>query len=113
MNDDALGKNLIFFIIFMVFFSGLGYGSTATKNSYDENYDFIIITSEKFSNDLQSLREHKEQHGIATIIVILDDIYGSTFFEVEGRDDQEKIKYFIKDAVETWGYYICSFRWKL
>lgn len=85
----------------MVLFCGLGYGSIALENSND-NYDFIIIT-EKFSNDLQSLRDHKEQFGIATKIVTVDDIYDGSFFEVNGRDDPEKIKYFIKDAIENWG----------
>ena len=80
MMKYILRKNLIFFIIFMLFFSGLVSVSIAIKNSNDENYDLIIITSDKFSNGLQSLREHKEQYGIATKIVKLDDIYSSFRF---------------------------------
>jgi hypothetical protein len=77
--------------------------SSAIDIINDDNYDFIIITTEKFSNNLQSFKDHKEQLGITTKIVTLDDIFGGTFFEVKGRDDQEKIKYFIMDALETWG----------
>jgi hypothetical protein len=98
----VLRKNLVFFVIFILFFSGIVSTSIAINNSNDENYNLIIITFDKFSKDLQSLREHKERYGITTKIVKLDDIYSSAFFEVEGRDDQEKIKFFIKNAMETW-----------
>ena len=70
-------------------------------NSNDE-YDMIVITPETFSDELQSLKDHKEQHGIRTQIISLDDIYNSTYFPVSGRDNPEKIKYFIKYANENW-----------
>lgn len=66
-------------------------------------YDMIIIAPSEFSDALQPLLDHKEQHGIATRLVTLDEIYGGTVFEVQGRDDAEKVKYFIKSAVEEWG----------
>jgi len=66
------------------------------------NYDFVIITPEIFLKYLQPLKEHKEQHGIATKIVTLDDIYYGIFFDVFGRDNQEIIKHFIKNAKESW-----------
>ncbi|KAA0001814.1 MAG: hypothetical protein FE048_04840, partial [Thermoplasmata archaeon] len=44
-----------------------------------------------------------ENHGIKTKLVTLNEIYGSVYFPSQGRDDAEKIKYFIKDAIETWG----------
>ncbi|MGC9308992.1 MAG: C25 family cysteine peptidase, partial [Thermoplasmatota archaeon] len=37
------------------------------------------------------------------MMVTLDEIYGSSYFEVQGRDDAEKVKYFIRDAIENWG----------
>ncbi|VVB60513.1 Peptidase family C25 [uncultured archaeon] len=55
-----------------------------------------------FSNELQPLVTHKEQHDIVTRIVTLDDIYGGIYFSAQGRDDAEKIKYFIKNAKEQW-----------
>ena len=36
-------------------------------------YDFIIITPEIFSVELQPLRNHKEQHDIANNIVTLEE----------------------------------------
>jgi len=65
-------------------------------------YDFIIITPEVFLEYLQPLREHKEQHGINTKIVTLEEIYSGIFFDVVGRDNQEIIKHFIKNAKESW-----------
>ena len=68
-----------------------------------DEYDFLIISPSEWKDELQPLKEHKERHGIKTIIVGLDEIYGGTIFAAEGRDDAEKIKYFIKNAIEEWG----------
>ncbi|HHF56181.1 MAG TPA: hypothetical protein ENL42_04625, partial [Thermoplasmatales archaeon] len=57
----------------------------------------------EWRDELQPLKEHKEARGIKTIIVGLDEIYGGKYFAAEGRDDAEKIKYFIKNAIEEWG----------
>ena len=69
----------------------------------NELYDLLIVTPSQFSNALQPLVEHKNSHGISTMLVTLDEIYNGNYFSVQGRDDAEKIKYFIKDAVEQWG----------
>ena len=66
-------------------------------------YDLLIISPSEFSDALQALVEHKENHGIKTKLVTLNEIYGGTYFATQGRDDAEKIKYFIKDAIEEWG----------
>ena len=42
-------------------------------------------------------------HGIQTKLVTTDAIYNNDYFTVSGRDDAEKIKYFIKNALEAWG----------
>jgi hypothetical protein len=63
----------------------------------------VILTPSKFSKNLDKLVEHKNSYGISTNLVTLDEIYDGTHFPVEGRDDQEKIKYFIKNAIEEWG----------
>ncbi len=68
-----------------------------------DEYDLLIICPSKWKEDLLQLKEHKESHGIKTIIVSLDDIYGGKYFATQGRDDAEKVKYFIKDAIEQWG----------
>ncbi len=69
----------------------------------NDAYDLVIIAPSEFSDELQPLVEHKENHGLKTKLVTLDEIYGGTYFPSNGRDDAEKVKYFIKDALEGWG----------
>jgi hypothetical protein len=66
-------------------------------------YNLLILSPSKFSKQLEKLVEHKESHGISTNLVTLDEIYNGDYFPVEGRDDPEKVKYFIKNAIEEWG----------
>jgi hypothetical protein len=68
-----------------------------TLTSSDE-YSLVIITPAEFSELLQPLVEHKNACGIPTLLVTLDEIYNSYV----GRDNPERIKYFIRDAVEDW-----------
>jgi len=65
-------------------------------------YDLIIICYDKYVPLLQPLVAHKNSHGIQTKLVTINDIKDGTYFPVEGRDIQEKIKYFIKNAKESW-----------
>ncbi|RLF58356.1 MAG: peptidase C25 [Thermoplasmata archaeon] len=69
----------------------------------NDAYDMVIIAPSAFSDTLQPLVDRKEQYGIATKLVTLDEIYDGAYFPVQGRDDAEKVKYFIKDAIEEWG----------
>ncbi|MFO8133228.1 MAG: C25 family cysteine peptidase [Thermoplasmatota archaeon] len=64
-----------------------------------DEYDMLIITPQQFTDALQPLVEHKEDSGLATNMVTLDEIYASA----EGRDDAEQVKYFIKNALDDWG----------
>ncbi|MDD3491874.1 MAG: C25 family cysteine peptidase [Candidatus Thermoplasmatota archaeon] len=68
-----------------------------------DSSDLLIVAPGEFTETLQPLVEHKESRGLATTLVTLDDIYNGVYFEVQGRDQQEQIKYFIKHAVEDWG----------
>ncbi|MCD6447585.1 MAG: peptidase C25 [Thermoplasmata archaeon] len=68
-----------------------------------DKYDLLIIAPSEWKDELEPLKEHKEARGIKTIIVGLDEIYGGKYFATQGRDDAEKIKYFIKNAIEEWG----------
>ena len=62
-------------------------------------YDMVIITPDELLDDnLENLKDHKNNYGIQTIIKTLEDIYN----EYDGVDEPEQIKYFIKDAIETW-----------
>ena len=62
-------------------------------------YDLVIITPAEFTSQLQRLVDHKNKYQIKTTMKTLGDIYS----EYSGVDEPEKIKYFIKDAIETWG----------
>jgi len=73
------------------------------STAFDDEYSLIILTPGKYSSALNSLATHKINRNITTKIVTLNDIYTSTYFPVQGRDDQEKIKYFIKNAYDNWG----------
>jgi hypothetical protein len=64
-------------------------------------YDLLIIAPQKFVNALQLLITHKNNVGIRTRLVTLDEVYHQIFWQ--GRDKTEKIKYFIKTAMEEWG----------
>jgi len=67
-----------------------------------ENYDLLIISPGKFLNEVEKFAEFKEENGIKTIVVKLDDIYKGRYFTCYGRDDAEKIKYFVKNAYDRW-----------
>ena len=61
-------------------------------------YDLVIIAPSEFSSALQPLVTHKNNLDIKTTLKTVEDIYA----EYDGYDEAEQIKYFIKDAIETW-----------
>ena len=69
----------------------------------NEKYPLVIITPSIYERLLQPLVDHKNSIGLPTKLVTLDEIYAGEHFSVQGRDNAEKIKYFIKDAAEQWG----------
>ncbi len=73
-----------------------------SSSSYTEEYDMIIICKDSYSRLLEPLVTHKNTHGIQTKLIPISDISAETYFPAEGRDTQEQIKYFIKNAKETW-----------
>ena len=64
-----------------------------------ETYDMLIIAPEKFSGGLQPLIDHKNSHGVETILKTTEEIYSEYS---EGRDDPEKIKLCIYDMKEIY-----------
>jgi hypothetical protein len=64
-----------------------------------DEYDLLIITDETFKDALQPLVNHKNDHGIRTIVETTQEIY-STYPD---RTQPEAIKLSIKDAIEEWG----------
>jgi len=67
--------------------------------SFPDEYDMVIIAPGVFSEELQPLIDHKNSRGVQTTLKTTEEIYS----EYIGRDEPEKIKYFIKDAIENWG----------
>ena len=65
--------------------------------TFPDIYDLLIITPSQYTDDLNLLAEHKNNHGVSTKLVKLEEINGL------GRDKQEQIKYFIKESIENWG----------
>lgn len=65
--------------------------------NFPDEYDLLILTPTEFESTLQRFVVHKEGRNIRTKLVTLDEIPS------QGADIQESIKYFIKDAIETWG----------
>lgn len=65
----------------------------------DDVYDLLIITHEKFEEDLQPLVTHKNNIGIKTKMTTVDEIYPA----YEGVNDYEDIKLYIADAIKNWG----------
>ena len=71
--------------------------------NYDEEYKYVIISPNMFSSTLSDFVDYKNNRDISTKLVTLTEVYGGTYFPANGRDDAEKIKYFIKNAYDNWG----------
>lgn len=71
----------------------------ASPTTFSDEYDLVIIAPWIFSGKLQRLVTHKENMDIKTKLVTTQEIYRN----YDGGDQAEKIKYFIKHAVEEWG----------
>jgi hypothetical protein len=70
------------------------------KNNQLLQYDLLIVAPKHFIKHIDSLIIHKEKYGIKTKIVDIQDVYYEMFWK--GRDDAEKLKYFIKKSIEEW-----------
>lgn len=70
---------------------------------FADQYALVVLGPSEFSSNIAPLITHKISLGVTSKFVSLDEVYGGTYFPVQGRDNQEKIKYFIKDTIENWG----------
>ena len=75
------------------------YEKPVTPTEISDIYDLVIIAPSEFSDALQPLIDHKLSMGVNTTLKTTEEIYS----EYDGYDHVEQIKYFIKDAIETWG----------
>jgi hypothetical protein len=64
-------------------------------------YNLLIISPSSFVDELYPLVCHKNTVGVSTRLVSLCEVYDQMYWY--GRDKPEKIKYFIKTAIEEWG----------
>jgi hypothetical protein len=62
-------------------------------------YDMVVIAPEQFHAKLQPLIDAKNAHGVKTFFKSTEEI----FSEFNGTDPPEQVKYFIKEAYDTWG----------
>ena len=69
--------------------------------SDNDYYDLLIIAPSEFVKELRPLVCHKESFGVKTKVSTLKEVYSKMYWQ--GRDKQEKIKYYIKTAIENWG----------
>ena len=63
-----------------------------------QSYDYVIITKDSFVSAFQPLADWKNQRGVNTTIVTVEDIYAN----YSGVDNQEQIRNFIKYAYNNW-----------
>ena len=113
------------FLIGILLLCGLGACSynelspTALDNNVNQTYfDLVLIAPSIFSNELQPLIQHKNTHNVKTMLKTTEEIYQ----EYTGIDQAEQIKYFIKDAIESYNaHYVLlvggrkgqSFQWHI
>ena len=67
--------------------------------TFPDEYDMVIITPNDFKSAANPLVDHKQSIGLSTMLKTTEEIYD----EYSGNDNAEQIKYFIKDAIETYG----------
>jgi len=62
-----------------------------------DEYDLLILAPSSYTEHIETLVEHKNSIGISTFFETLENI------PTVGDDIQESIKYYIKNAIESWG----------
>jgi hypothetical protein len=63
-----------------------------------ETFDMVVIAPSGFESSLQPLIDEKNTKGVKTTFKSVEDIFN----EYTGYDPPEQVKYFIKDAYDTW-----------
>ena len=92
-------KIIVSIIILSMLLTTLPISTVGETVILEEQDKMIIISTDKFASTLQRLIDFKNEQGIKTFFKDVNEIYN----EYKGRDKPEKIKYFIKDAIETLG----------
>jgi hypothetical protein len=92
-------RKILSIIFFILFLSSFIIPNIVSIGNNKSAYDLLVICPKSFSNNLMPLVNHKTNMGLSTILVTLDEIYDSQV-AIDGRDEAEKIKYYIKYAIE-------------
>ncbi len=66
----------------------------------ENKQDLLIIAPNEYTDTLTKLVDFKNSKGVKTKMFSTEEIYNEKL--LRGRDEQEKIKYFIKGAIEKW-----------
>ncbi len=77
----------------------LTYESPNTMTQTTETYDMVIIAPRSFKAALAPLIDFKNSKGLSTTFKSVEDILD----QYTGADPPEQVKYFIKEAYDTWG----------
>ncbi|MCD6512246.1 MAG: hypothetical protein J7K61_01405 [Thermoplasmata archaeon] len=62
-----------------------------------DTYDLLIVAPDEWLSSLEKFVQYKNEHGIRTKLAGLSEA-----MSMNGRDDAEKLKYYIKYAYDTW-----------
>jgi hypothetical protein len=102
MNYNIFKRYLVILTI-TILISSIYPPNIGSIENTDQNseYELLIICPSIFTDNLIPLVNHKINMGISVILIELDEIYESGKTS-NGRDEAEKIKYFIKNAIEEW-----------
>ncbi len=74
----------------------ISYTYAPQKQKEAEGYDLLIIAPDQFSASITPLISHKESYDLTTLFTSVEEIYNHS----TGRDQAEKIKYYIKDMFD-------------
>ena len=86
--------------ILLLIVPGMQTLNQAKSSTTSKEYKLLIVTPDEFYDELKPLQDHKEKMGMSTKLVSLSTVYDEMYWK--GRDNPEKIKYFIKKANEMW-----------
>jgi hypothetical protein len=88
----------IILLMLGTFAGAINYHGQANSENHK---DLLIIAPLKFQQTLQPLVDHKNTFGIETIMITMETILLDSH-TIKGRDDAEKMKYYIKYAIEEY-----------
>lgn len=99
MNLPISLKTIIICILLLT--STFGFSQPAVSSG-EQSFELIIVAPEEFTTELERLATHKQDLGISTNIVTIENIINGTYNQSQGYDDAEQLKYFLDHAYKQW-----------